>query len=52
VLTRKPSRVPGLQGRGKSGGVFLTVGEIKEKKEKGKEGEGEKRESLEEMALI
>jgi hypothetical protein len=36
----------------KSGGVFLTVGEIKEKKEKGKEGEGEKRESLEEMALI
>jgi len=26
-----------------SGGVFLTVGEIKEKKEKGKEGEGEKR---------
>ena len=26
-----------------SGGVLLTVGEIKEKKEKGKEGEGEKR---------
>ena len=34
------------------GGVFLTVGEIKEKKEKGKEGEGEKREFVEEMALI
>ena len=34
------------------GGVLLTVGEIKEKKEKGKEGEGEKRESVEEMALI
>ena len=33
LLTRKP----------KMGGVFLTVGEIKEKKEKGKEGEGEKR---------
>ena len=40
------------QIRAKNGGVFLTVGEIKEKKEKGKEGEGEKRESLEEMALI
>jgi len=36
----------------KVGGVFLTVGEIKEKKEKGKEGEGEKRESVEELALI
>jgi len=36
----------------KKGGVLLTVGEIKEKKEKGKEGEGEKRESVEEMALI
>jgi hypothetical protein len=35
-----------------AGGVLLTVGEIKEKKEKGKEGEGEKRESVEEMALI
>jgi hypothetical protein len=31
---------------------LLTIGEIKEKKEKGKEGEGEKRESVEEMALI
>ena len=38
--------------RRKTGGVLLTVGEIKEKKEKGKEGEGEKRESVEEMALI
>ena len=37
---------------GKCGGVLLTVGEKKEKKEKGKEGEGEKRESVEEMALI
>jgi hypothetical protein len=35
-----------------NGGVLLTVGEIKEKKEKGKEGEGEKREFVEEMALI
>jgi hypothetical protein len=34
------------QNAASPGGVLLTVGEIKEKKEKGKEGEGEKRESV------
>ena len=48
----RPCGIHHAQNAASKGGVLLTVGEIKEKKEKGKEGEGEKRESLEEMALI
>ena len=48
----RPCGIHHAQNAASPGGVLLTVGEIKEKKGKGKEGEGEKRESVEEMALI